>query len=212
MHSRSYFVARVALTLAVGIGVLAISAWIASFICFSISTSGQLFLLGYGAHGWQIFFTLFPWLLFSIDVVLILFLEWLLQGFKFGYRVPLLSLVAYVLVGSIVLGLMLNALPLQPFLLDRADHGELPLAGDLYEGIRYSHHDQGVFRGTITTVQGATSTLMHNDGDEDVDDGEHTVITGPLTQLDTPLQVGDVVYVFGTEKNGVIEATGIHHL
>ena len=212
MHSRAYFIARVALSVIVAILTLALSAGIISFIVFSLHESGELFLLGLGGRGIQTFFTLFPWGLLIVDIALIFFLQWLLQGFKFGYRAALLTVFFYVLLGSAVLAAVINLLPVHPALLQRADRGELPLIGEMYEGIHDSHHEQGIFRGTVVSSSGSTSTIMHNDGDRDSDDGIHEVITASSTNLDAPLKPGDKVYIFGTENGQEIQAEGIQHL
>ena len=212
MHSRAYFIARVALSVFVAFLTLGISSWVISFIFFSLHESGELFLLGYGVRGVQTFFALFPWLPLAFDVVLIVFLQWLLQGFKFGYRAALLTVFLYVLLGSVALAVLITLSPVHSNLLQRADRGELPLIGDMYEGIHDSHHDNGVFRGTVISSEGPTSTIMHNDGDHDSDDGVHEVITGPETDIDAALRPGDNVYIFGTENGTDIRADGIQHV
>lgn len=212
MHSRAYFIARVALSVVVAGLTLVISAGIISFIAFSLHESGELFLLGLGARGIQTFLFLFPWGLLAVDIALIIFLQWLLQGFKFGYRAALLTVFFYVLLGSAALAAVINILPVHPALLQKADRGELPLIGDMYEGIHNSHHEQGIFRGTVVTSSGPTSTIMHQDGDRDSDDGMHDVITASSTNLDAPLKPGDNIYIFGTENGTEIRAEGIQHL
>lgn len=212
MRSRAYFVARVVLSVVVALVTLFISVSIVSFVLFSVRASGQLFLLGYGAHGVQAFLALFPWAFLMLDIALILFLQWLLQGFKFGYRASLLTVFLSVLLGSLVLGAAFNLVPLHAGLLQRAERGQLPVFGGMYQGIRTSHRAQGVFRGVVVSSSGPTSTIMHNDKDTDTDDGTHTVVTASSTRIDAPLEAGDRVYIFGFQQGGVIEAEGIRHL
>jgi len=209
MHSRTYFVARIALTAAVALLTLAVSAFVLSFIVFSIHESDEQFLLGFGSRGVATFFALFPWLSLVADILLLLLLEWLLQGFKIGYRFSLLSVFIGVLAVSTVLAVVVDLTPLHKTLLDRADSGRLPVGGEMYESIRDSHQDQGVFRGTVTSVQGSQFVITHSDGDHDADDGTQTVIVPPDVALDFSLHVGDRVYVLGSLTNGVVQARGI---
>jgi len=139
MRSRAYFVLRAAAAITLAVLALALSGFVLSFIAFSIHESGELFLLGFGARGIAVFFNLFPWLSLMLDGVVILALEWLLAGFRFGYRVSLLSLLAAVFGASAVLAALVYALPIHSLLLDAADRGQLPILGGLYERIHESH-------------------------------------------------------------------------
>ena len=212
MHTKAYFIFRMALTALLAILTLAVSVWVVSFIFFSIHESGELFLLGFGSRGALVFLSLFPWLSLIVDLGLLLLLEWLLQGFKFGYRISLFSIFLGILFFSIVLGIAFNFLPVHSMLLDRADNDQLPILGEMYESIRDSHQDQGVFRGTVVSLQGSQFVIAHTDLDHDSDDGTRTVSMQPGTVLTTPLRIGERVYVLGNLVDGVIQARGIEEL
>jgi hypothetical protein len=210
MRPKSYFVIRFTLTAFVAIIALILSALILSFTFFSVYESGELFLLGFGREGIVTFLSLFPWIILVIDIALLLALEALLQGFKFGYRVSLFSIFVGVFVSSAVLGLVVYLTPLHAMLLDQADKGGLPLIGELYESIRDSHVDKGVFRGTIISLQENQMMISHDDNDHDSDDGSQTVM---LPTQRPQLHVGDRVYVFGVpEQDGTIRAQGVQEL
>jgi len=209
MHTRAYFVVRFLFTAAVALLALAVSAFVLSFIVFSVHESGEQFLLGFGLQGVATFFVLFPWLSLAADVALLFLLEWLLQGFKFGYRISLLSVFLCVLAASALLAIIVDLTPIHGALLDQADRGSLPIVGEMYEGIRGSHEGQGIFRGTVTSVQGNDITITHNDGDHDADDGTWTVA---LPQGGPAFQVGDRVYVFGSLNGQTVRAYGIEKL
>jgi hypothetical protein len=209
MHSREYFIAWSALTALVALLALMASVVVVSFVAFSIGESGELFLLGFGERGLAVFVSLFPWGLLVFDILLLLLLEWLLQNFKLGYRISLLNIFIGIFMLSIVGAALVNLTPLHQTLLQRADEGTLPVFGDSYESIRESHHDQGVFRGTITSLEGNTFVIAHDDRDRDEDDGTHTVVVPPGIATE-PLMVGQRVYVLGTTTaNGTIEAYGV---
>lgn len=210
MHTRAYFIARVVAAAAVAVLALLVSSFVLSFVVFSIHESGEQFLLGFGGRGLATFFSLFPWLSLIADIAILFLLEWLLQGFKLGYRVSLLGVFLGVLISSAVLAALIGLTPVHSMLLDRADRGELPVVGEIYESIRDSHGDQGVFRGTVTSMQGDQIVITHNDADHDADDGTWTVIV-PGNGV-PPLQIGDRVYVFGNSNGQVVQAYGIQKL
>lgn len=211
MRSRWYFVGRIALSAAVSLLVLALSAYIISFIVFSLHESGEQFLLGFGARGVQTFLALFPWLPALADVALVVFLELLLQGFKFGYRVSLLTLFCIVLAASGMLAAAINLTPFNLQLLGLADRGDLPVIGQAYEDIRSSHRDAGIFRGAITATSGNEITISHDDGDHDEDDGTWNVILPPGYATST-LSVGERVYVLGTPSGPIVQAEGMEEM
>ncbi len=129
MHSRTYFIVRMGGTALLAILTLLVSVLVVSFIFFSIHESGELFLLGFGSRGVLVFLSLFPWFSLIVDIGLLFLLEFLLQGFKFGYRTSLLSIFAGILLVSVVLGIIFDFLPVQSTLLERADSGQLPVFG-----------------------------------------------------------------------------------
>ncbi len=213
---RVYFVLRIVATLFVSALLLVVSAFVFSFMLFSFHESGEQFLLGFGIDGILAFLMLFPWMLFAIDVILLLVLEWLLQGFKFGYRIPLLNFGLGIFAVSLVVGALINLTPLHVFLLQRADNKQLPVVGDAYEHIFDRHEDQGVCRGIVTSLNpdGPTSgfVMHHNDRDQDVDDGAFTVSPAPGAML-PPVQIGDRVLIFGhPDQNQHIEAKDVQVL
>lgn len=209
MRPRAFFVARLTITILVATLVLVISALVISFIFFSLHESGEQFLLGFGSNGIITFLLLFPWATLLLDIVALFVLEWLLQSFKFGYRVSLLSIFLGIFVCSTVLGFLVILTPLHRTLLNQADQGALPLIGEMYESIRDSHSDKGVFRGSIRSIQDNKIVLVHDDSDRDEDDGTRTII---LPSQYPALNVGDRVYVFGTPVGEVIQARGIQKL
>ena len=211
MRSRTYFLSRIVLAAALSLLVLILSAYVLSFVAFSIHESGEQFLLGFGVQGIETFFALFPWVSIIIDIVLIGILEWLLQSFKFGYRISLLFLLVIVIVASALLASAIALTSLHMSLLGMADRNELPVVGEMYESIRDSHDNEGIFRGSVTSIQGNVIVITHNDSDHDADDGTRTIIL-PSGYSTSTLNIGDRVYVFGTATGTVIQALGVKPL
>jgi hypothetical protein len=208
---RAYFVVRVIATILVGALVLIASAFLISFILFSLHESGEQFLLGFGLRGIQTFLLLFPWALFFISVALIFLLQWLLQGFKFAYRVPLLNIFLIICGITVVLGIGIAQTPIHSSLQGAADRDQLPIFGNIYKQTHDTHEDQGVYRGVVTEIQDHSFTIVNNDGDRDHDDGTFTILIPVGSALPFPA-IGSHVLVLGSSELGVIEARNIQIL
>ncbi len=211
IRPKAYFVAQFILITLLSFVALALAVFVLSFVIFSLRESGEQFLLGFGERGVLTFFILFPWTTLIIDILLFLAIEWLIRYFKFGYRMPILRVFLGVIVLAFLGSIIVNLTPLHKMLLDRADRGVLPLLGEWYETIHDSHAKQGVFRGTIFSIQGNNFVISHNDNDLDADDGTWTV-TAPLGFNMTNIHVGDKVYVAGNAAQGTVQAYGIQIL
>ncbi|HEV3245376.1 MAG TPA: hypothetical protein VG102_03385 [Candidatus Paceibacterota bacterium] len=211
MRSRAYFIVRLTVLAITSLLVLALTAYVLSFIVFSLHESGEQLLLGFGLRGVQTFLILFPWLPAIVDVLLIVFLDWLLQGFAFGYRVPLLVLFCVTLAASGVIAAVINGTAFNGHLLDLADRGDLPILGQAYENIRGSHRDAGVFRGTITMIDGDQVTITHDDQDHDADDGTQNIVLPP-GYATSSLSIGERVFVLGTPTGPVVQADGMEEM
>lgn len=211
MRPRIYFIARLVILGFISILAILLAVFVLSFAFFSIHESGEQFLLGFGQRGFQAFLALFPWWSLLLTVLLILLVDHLLRYFKFGYRVSILELFLIALVVVMIAGIAINFTPLHLSLLDSADHDNLPMIGRLYEQIHDSHQQQGVYRGTIASIQGNEFVITHNDNDKDSDDGTWTVVVPPGFSTST-LQIGKSMYIAGQLNGEKVEAYGIHEL
>jgi hypothetical protein len=210
-RSRVYFIAQIVVAVMLFVIALALSVFVLSFAIFSMHESGEQFLLGFGWQGIMTFISLFPWAFLIIDVLLFILIEWLSRRFKFGYRISVLRALFGILVLAIVGGVIINFTPLHATLLQMANHNELPVIGEWYEGIYASHAGQGVFRGTVSSIQGNEFIIFHDDKDHDADDGMWTVVAPAGFDM-TSLSGGERVYVAGGTTSGVIQAYGIGQL
>lgn len=211
MRPRTYFVARFVLLSALSVASLTCAMFMLSFAFFSIHESGERILLGFGQQGLLAFVALFPWWPVLLTILLILLVDYLLRYFKFGYRVSMLEIFLIALVTVVVAGILINFTPLHSTLLTFADRDELPIIGPLYEQVHDSHQAQGVYRGTISSLQGNGFIITHNDYDKDSDDGTSTIMAP--SGFDTGnLRVGEDVYVAGRLLRGVVYAYGIQEL
>lgn len=208
MRPRLYFVARMALLIAVAALAFLVSVFALSFALFSVYQSGEQFLLGFGAQGVATFLALFPWWTSLLAIFLLLILEALLRNFKFAYQLPLLRFFLWALGVAILGSVLVGSTPLHAFLLERADQDGLPLLGSLYENVHANHWDHGVYRGYVSSTTAETFTIAHNDTDLDSDDGTWIITPPPGFDM-SAVSVGEKAYVAGRYENGTVQAYGI---
>ncbi|MEK7063720.1 MAG: hypothetical protein AAB955_03465 [Patescibacteria group bacterium] len=211
MTPRTVFGIQLAGLVATSVAILLVTVFIVNFIFFSIRISSHEELLGFGGSGILAFLYFFPWLLAAIDVALVVLLQYLLRQFKFGYRVPVLYIVAALVVGAGVVGFAFDrATPFNDRLFEH--RGELPPPFHrIYDGARRPlPPGEGVCRCTILTIDGNTLTV------EDTREATTTLTVvlpeGSRRATTTGLSVGDVVLIAGTEEGGVIQAFGVRKL
>lgn len=166
MYSRGYYRLRMAALIAVIVAIVVVSVFLLSFISFGLRTTGNSTLLGFGTRGYISFILVFPWILFVIDILLIIILERLLRNFRFVYR----RAGVYILIGLVgVITFFAVAIDhvtsLHNKLLKRADANQLPLFNELYEHLREPlDTDHGVCRCFVLSAQGSTIMVQ---GDSD---------------------------------------------
>lgn len=204
-RSRAYFVLRMAASLALMLALLVVSALVVSLALFSIQEGGEQFLLGYGVRGIAVFLALFPWGYFILDLALIVCLQFVARGFKKAYRIPLLSIFAYLFGASIVAGAVISSTPLHDALFHRERHGGLPVLGNAYTHVLDRHDERGVFRGVITAIGTSTLTMVHDDVDQDHDDGKYEVLM-PGGWDPMSAKIGDRLLIFGYPRPGGLTA------
>ena len=211
MHSRMFFLLRTILFSVVALLVLALSLFVLSFVFFSVHESGVRYLLEFGEGGIGAFVVLFPWTSLVLFILLLLALEFLVRRFTSAYRLPLLRIFLWILVIGVVGSTLVGFTPLHSFLLAEADKDQLPILGPLYEQLRDSHLDQGVYRGTVASIAASYFVIGHDDADRDSDEGSWSIIPPPGFDLGS-LTIGQRVYIAGRLMNGVVYAYGIHRI
>lgn len=209
MRPKFYFTLKVA---ALVVGVLAavvITVFIFNFILFTIRINSQDALLGFGPRGWEAFMRFFPWHLLVLDIALVVGLQWLLRQFKFGYKIPVLYLLAGLLVAAIAAGFVLDrGTPINDRLYEMRGRGLPPPLGNFYDRARRPPPPgSGVCRCAIVSIEGNTLVV------EDTRNGTTTLkVVLPMDNpraTTTNLKVGDTVFIAGEEENGVIRAFGV---
>ena len=211
MRPRAYFTIKIVILGLVAIAILVVSVSILNFISFSLRLNGHDSLLRFGPQGALLFLQLFPWMLLITDIVLVVFLEWLVRQFRFGSKIPILYLLAGILIATVSVGLVIDrGTTFNDTFLDRADQHRLPGPfGDYFEGARRSPSpDSGMCKCTVTAIKGNILSA------EDIDVGTttHLTIIVPFDDshaTTSSLSVGDVVFIAGIRHGNTIEAFGI---
>ncbi len=201
-----YALQIVALAAIVG-AILTTTVFIVNFIFFSIRISSYESLLWFGPNGFLTFLYLFPWPLAIADGALVVLLQWLLRKFRFGYLLPVLYIVAAVILGAGVLGFILDrATTVNDRLFEGRERLPPPLH-QLYDGARHLPPEQGVCRCEILSVK--ENVLVAKDTHNTA--RILTIVLPHASQYATTsgLHAGDIVFVAGREKDGLIEAFGV---
>ncbi len=213
MKSKYYFLIKIIL-LAVTIFVtFLLSAFIVSYVLFSIKTSGNVLLLGFGARGFYHFILTLPWIVLCVDILLILFLDWLLKSFRFGYNSPVLFLFIGTLASITLLAYLINLTSFHNSVMRMSEDRRIPVAGDFYKGLKKSHGGQGVFLGEVISING-TSTFYakYSDYDRDVDDTVRVVLPDGFSVYSIYLSPGDHIFIAGDKNLDEIRAYGLRKL
>lgn len=209
MKPRLYFTCKIVLLVLVTFITLITSAFLISYMIFSLSIGGRMILLGFGWKGVQIFLITFPWALLLAELILLYILELLVKHFRFGYRSPVVYIIGGLFSLSIISGIFINATPIHGFLMERAYQKQLPpVFGGMYDHVRRPPRERGVCRGVVTSIQEHSFTLREDDSD----DSERTIFTPPHIDISTFIKVGDTVFVASDTKGSTTRAYGIRKI
>ncbi len=213
MRPRVYFTLKLAVLIATALSILAITVFIINFIFFSIRLNGHETLLGFGSQGFGAFLFFFPWPLLVLDIGLIALLQWLVRKFRFGYHIPVLYLVAAAVFGATLIGFALDrGTSFNDRVFEKRGHLPPGMRG-FYDGARKPPRlGSGICRCSILSIEG--NTLIVEDTRPVADGGATTTLTVVLPSdsrraTTTNLSVGDVIFIAGEEKDGVIQAFGV---
>lgn len=207
MHSSGYFALRIGALALVVILALIVSVLIFNYISFSIRFAGEDELLNFGPRGFLFFLQMFPWHLLALDVLLIVVAERMLRYFRFGYRNPVLVLLAGLLVLTVAFGLLVDrATPFNQMLARHAHRKHLGPFNEMFVHSRLPPLDGGICRCVVIAV-GTSSVIAYHPG----------ASTTPLT-IYVPagfmmrmmgIKAGDIVYVAGDREGDTIRAFGM---
>ena len=164
-------------------------------------------MISFGDHGLLTFIRLFPWTLFFLDTILILFAGWLARSFRFGYKIPVLYLTIGVIAVMTLGGVIIDqGTPLHYILLKNAENHNLPMFENMYRKVRRPPpYREGIYRGVITSVNDNIFTVeIESETDETT--ATFNVILPP-SQKTPSIKVGDNIFIAGEMENGNIHAS-----
>jgi hypothetical protein len=209
MRPKIYFIFKMIALFVLTALVLVLSAYICSFILFTIRQSSSAALLGFGPRGFALFLQLFPWGLFILDIIFIFILGLLLKHFSFGYRNPVLYISLILLIIVISLATLIDYNRFDDFFLQQARDNHIPVIGSFYDqGRRPPSPETGVCRCVVLGIQGNVLTMR-----EDSPFGSTTVIAiVPQNIATSSLRVGEKLFLLGAFRNGNIYITDIRSL
>ncbi len=96
MRPKIYFTLKLVGIVLLSVIVLLLSIFILGMISFSLRVSGHAFLFGQGFRGVVLFLRFFPWIPLALTVGALILLVKLLRTFSFGYRQPIIFVLAFV--------------------------------------------------------------------------------------------------------------------
>jgi hypothetical protein len=212
MRPRLYFVLHMAALVVVTLAAIVISIFIFNFILFSIRINNQDAFLNFGPRGILAFLYFFPWSLFGLDIALIILLQFFLRKLRFGYKIPILYLLAGLIVSVLVFGFIIDrSSDINDRFLRGADEHRLPPPfGGIYSGARHMPaRGSGICVCTIRAIEGNILT---------VEDTRSSTTLRIILPPDDPhattssLIVGGRVFIAGDEDDGVIRAFGVRSI
>lgn len=205
IHSKAFFRLKLFAFFVLLTAICFISILLCSFILFVIRVTGQSDFIGFGSQGVLLFFALFPWILFLLDILLIGLLGMLMRHTSFGYKIPGVYIVGMILVIIIVSGYIVDSKTrFHTHMLHRADKKQLPLLQSMYVNVRRAPPDgYGIYRGVIIEREGDT---LYVDIDNVAGLGTSTsVMVNIANHPRAPyVELGDSVFISGKIEDGIV--------
>ncbi len=201
------FTARAILSvLGLVFGFLAI-LFVITLIHFSLRESGILALPEFGGEGLREFLFSLPWLPIALLFGAVLALEYWLLRYAFAYRQPLLYSV-FGIAACLTLGTVLVAAgKVHEGAYQVAESANVPLMRPLYNSAAGSVSPK-VHRGMVAELEEQGFLLRARGGQIfEVSVTSETRISPPRAVM-----VGDMVIVFGQDRDGIIRAIGIKQM
>lgn len=211
MKSRRYFVVKAAILVFFTFVIFVSTTILVSFLVFTLVNRGDLFLLSFGAKGISKFVLMFPWYLLVINAFLLIFLDYLVRRFKYGYHSPIIYLFLGTLVFVTLFSFVINYTSFHKMLYGFARKNNIPYADQFYNNIRMPHRQDGVARGIVTYVGDNYLVLRPTDRQNM---GEQIKVYAPEgMDIKNLVHVGEEVYIAGDIATGTeIIPYGMHRM
>ena len=207
VHSKTFFRLKwLAFTILV-FAICVVSIMLCSFILFVIHITGQPQLIDFGVQGLKLAFFIFPWMLFILDIILIILLGSLTRHTSFGYKIPGI----YVLLGVLCIigisGYIVEAkTSFHRNMFMREDRRNLPFVGSMYKNVRRTPPlGYEIYTGQVFAID-EQYVVVDLDIPTSVGTTSRVVLrfNTNIEQEIIPPNVGDTVFVSGKIVNGEI--------
>jgi hypothetical protein len=219
MRSPIHFLFKTVVLIGAMCAIFVLSTIILNFILFSIQVQSHHELLGFGVPGFLAFLNHFPWLLFFIDVALVIVVLYMLRTFSLGYKVPVAYLGVALLCIVVSLGFLVEEAsePMNRSFMIRVDDGRLPRPLPMFtDGIRTRPvRERSLCTCEIIEVREGGSLTARDIRTGDV--LTFIVQPGASRATTTGLTQGDIVFIAGSfdgdgDEDDRVTAFGIKHI
>lgn len=211
MRSKAYFLAKLGLLSFVTVLTTLVSIFLLSFIIFSSSLDGSLFLVRFGGYGLYNFVLTLPWYLLVVDIFLLLFLDLLLKSFRFGYKSPVLYLFIGTIVVVTIVSTTLNMTSFHQRFMNTVGEGKVPFLPNIYTGVGSEKQKPGTWKGYVGKINGNSFKFKYVKGVSGEYGDAEVFAVNEITVVDKLLE-GDLVFVAGNILDNRIMAYGIKKL
>lgn len=205
MTSKWYFLFKLGLLAVLVFLIFIFSTFLLSYILFTLSSGGNLFLLRFGIEGIYNFFVTLPWILLFINIMFVLLLDRLLKSFRFGYKSPALYLFIGTFIFVTLLSTVVNYTSFHRYMQERAIQKRLPLGNNFYSSPKGPKPLPNAFRGFVSSI--VDNTFIMSYGSTSI-----KVVAINDIELKYHLKDGDLVFVAGKLIDREIKAYGIKKL
>jgi hypothetical protein len=135
MRSKAYFLVKLGFLSILTVLITLVSIFLLSFVLFSSSLDGSLFLVRFGGTGLYNFILTLPWYLLIVDIFLLLLLDVLLKSFSFGYKSPILFLFAGTFIVITAISTLLNFTPFHQKIMNTVERNKNLPFHNIYDGV-----------------------------------------------------------------------------
>ncbi len=198
MKPKSYFIVKAGILVFITFLTFVATTILVSFLIFSLNYRGDLFLLSFGMKGIYKFILVFPWYLLLINAFLLIFLDYLIRRFRFGYNSPLVYLFLATLVFVTLFSFLINFTSFHLRLSNFLESRKIPFAGVFYNDLHVKYEDRGAIKGIVSLVTDDYIILRAFEGENN----EIKIFAPKNTKFSSFIVVGDEVYVAGETASG----------
>jgi len=200
MKPRIIFVIKLALLVLSTIIITFFALFVASFIFFTLRTSGMLLLPSFGPPGFKILFFSLPWVLILGLIALMTTSELFAKHFPFVYKKPILYSALVMVLIVFLGGFILNNTGVHANLFQKTRDGRLPIIEPFYREYGMPRLD-GMHYGIVSQIENNGFRIKTPRQDE--------LLISVLQSTKMPkseIEEGDTVIILGKKNGNTVKA------